>query len=437
MRGAPGQVARPGAAAPNGPMDCDILIIGAGAAGLAAARTAQAAGRRVQLLEARDRPGGRALTDTSLGAPFDLGATWLHDAARNPLADLARDLGVALADSDAARREVTFLDGRRATAAETAEFDAAWADFERAMRARAAQPGPDIPAAAGAPRGGPWDATVAAWQGQVISAWPLEAMSLRDVAANLLGGANLLPAGGLGALVARLAQGLPIAYGAPVARVGWGGARAVAEGPFGRIEARAVICTIPTSLLAGQAIHFDPPLPLPVQQAAHDLPLGAAIKVGLRAAGDDRLGLPDHASTDRLVAPGEDLVPITFWPQGQPIASAWIGGPLAVEVEREGPAAAEALVRAEIAARLGADAPRAFRPGALVSGWRADPWARGVYSHARVGAAGARAVLAAPLAGGRLCLAGEACHADGLAGTVGGAWLSGEAAARHALAAVG
>jgi monoamine oxidase len=415
-------------------MDCDILIIGAGAAGIAAARTALAAGRSVRVLEARPRAGGRALTDTSLGVPFDLGATWLHDAARNPVVDLAREIGVTLHDSDAARREVTFLDGRRATTEELAAFDAAWAAFERAIAARAAAPGPDIPAAEAAPRGGPWDATVAAWQGRVIAAWPLEAMSLRDFHANLLGGANLLPVGGLGALLARLAAPLPVTLGAPVTRLRWGGRQAVAEGPFGTLAARAVICTVPTSLLAGNALHFDPPLPLAVQLAAHDLPLGAAIKVGLRAAGDDRLGLPDHASTDRCIAPGEELIPITFWPRGEPVASAWIGGPLAAQLEREGPEAAEALVRAEIAARLGADAPFAFRPGAAVSAWRGDPWSRGVYSHARVGAAGARAVLAAPLADGRLCLAGEACH-DGLAGTVGGAWLSGVAAARHAMAA--
>ena len=415
-------------------MHCDILIIGAGAAGIAAARTALASGRSVRVLEARPRAGGRAWTDTSLGVPFDLGATWLHDAARNPLTSLARELGVALQDSDAARREVTFLDGRRATAGEVAAYDAAWIGFEQAIAARAAAPGPDVPAAQAAPRGGPWDATVAAWQGQVIAAWPLEAMSLRDFHANLLGGANLLPAGGLGALIARLAAPLPVTLDAPVTRLRWGGRQAVAEGPFGSVTARAVVCTIPTSLLAGNAIRFDPPLPLAVQIAAHDLPLGAAIKVGLRAAGEDRLGLPDHASTDRRIADGEELIPITFWPRGEPVASAWIGGPLAAQLEREGPAAAEALVRAEIAARLGARAAHAFRPGAAVSAWRRDPWSRGVYSHARVGAAAARAVLAAPLADGRLCLAGEACH-DGLAGTVGGAWLSGVAAARHALAA--
>lgn len=416
-------------------MECDILVIGAGAAGLAAARTALAAGRHVQVLEARSRPGGRALTDAALGVPFDLGATWLHDAARNPLADLARGMGIALADSDAARQEASFLGGRRATAAEVAAYDAAWDAFGRAIAARAAAPGPDIPAAAAAPRGGPWDATVAAWQGEVIAAWPLAAMSLRDFAANLLGGANLLPEGGVGALLARLAAGLPVAYGAPVLRLAWGGRMAVAEGPFGTLRARAVICTIPTALLAGAGLSFDPPLPLPVAQAAHDLPLGAAIKVGLRAVGEDRLGLPPHAATDRQVAEGEALVPITFWPQGQPVASAWIGGPLAAEVEREGPAAAEALVRAEIAERLGTAAPTAFRPGALVSAWRSDPWSRGVYSHARIGAAGARAALAAPLAGGRLCMAGEACDTAGLAGTLGGAWASGAAAAGPAIAA--
>lgn len=417
-------------------MDADLLVIGAGAAGIAAARTAIAAGRSVRVLEARSRIGGRAFTDaTTLGTPFDLGATWLHAAERNPLVPLAREGGITLADSDALRQEIAFLEGRRATPEELAAFDAAEAAFEAAIRARAAEPGPDIAAAAAAPQGGPWDATVAAWQGQVIGAWPLSAMSLRDFAANLLDGANLLPEGGLGALLARLAQSLPVTCAAPVARLRWGGREAVAEGPFGTLRARAVVCTIPASLLAGAAIRFDPPLPHAVQQAAHDLPLGAAVKVGLAAAGEDRLGLPMHASTDRRVAPGEELVPITFWPQGRPIVQAWIGGPLGAEVEREGPAAAEALVRAEIAARLGSAAPAAFRPGALVSAWVTDPFARGVYSHARIGAAGARAILAAPLAGGRLCLAGEACH-QGLAGTVGGAWLSGEAAARAALSAL-
>ncbi|MGG5817456.1 flavin monoamine oxidase family protein [Falsiroseomonas sp. HW251] len=414
-------------------MTVDLLVIGAGAAGIAAARAALAAGRSVRVLEARDRVGGRALTDHSLGVPFDLGATWLHAAEQNPLVPLAPTVGVALVDSDALRNEITFAGMRPVTPAEDAAYGVAWNAFEAAIEARAAR-GPDIPAADAAPSGGPWDATIAAWQGEVIAAAPLAAISLHDFAATLLEGGNRLPEGGMGALLERLGAGLPVTLSAPVATLRWGGAEAVAEGPFGTLRARAVICTLPTPLLSAGAIRFDPALPAEVMQAAHDLPLGRAIKVGLHAAGEDRLGLPAHTSTDRQVRPGEAMVPITFWPRSQPIAHGWIGAGVAPDIEREGPAAAEALMREEIAKRLGHDAPRAFRPGALVSAWGTDPLARGVYSHARVGAAGARAVLAAPLAGGRLVFAGEACHPT-LAGTVGGAWLSGEAGAGIALAA--
>jgi monoamine oxidase len=415
-------------------MECDILVIGAGAAGIAAARAITRTTRSVHVLEARSRVGGRGLTSFALGPAFDLGATWLHAADRNPLVRLATGLGVALHDSDALRREVTFIGDRRASPEDQAAYDAAWTAFEEAIHARARDPAIASVAEA-APANGPWDATIAAWQGEVIAAAPLAAMDLHDFAANLLTGANLLPAGGLGTLLARLASNLPITTEAAVTRLRWGGLRAIAEGSFGRLSARAVICTLPTSLIATQTIGFEPALPDALQQAARDLPLGAAIKVGLRAAGTDRLGLPDHSATDRLVTPGESLVPITFWPLGEPIAQGWIGGELARDVEREGPGAAEAVMRQEIAARLGHDAPRAFAPGALVSDWLGDPFARGVYSHARMGAAGARAALAAPLAGGRLVFAGEACHPT-LAGTVGGAWLSGEKAAALALAAL-
>lgn len=417
------------------PDNPDVLVIGAGAAGIAAARALMAAGRRVLVLEARPRPGGRAATDHSLGAPFDLGAAWLHVADRNPLVPLAGELGVRLVDSDAVRQETTFIGERRATPEELAEYEAAWQAFARAIIDRAAAGGPDVGVAAVAPSGGPWDATVAAWQGPIISAWELDTMSLQDFAANSLEGRNLLPDGGLGALVVRLAEGLPIRCGAVVERLRWGGQEAVAEGAFGTLRARAVICTLPTAVLLEGPLRFDPPLPAEVLQAASDLPLGAVAKVGLRAAGSDRLGLPDFASVDRQVAPGETLVTMNFWAFGRDHVTCYLGGAAAAALEREGDAALEAFAREEVARRFGARARTVFRPGALVTRWLRDPFSRGVYSHARIGRAAARQVLAAPLAGGRLCLAGEACHPT-LSGTVGGAWLTGEAAARHALAAL-
>lgn len=416
--------------------DCDILIIGAGAAGIAAARLALAAGARVRVLEARGRIGGRVADDSRFGVPFDLGARWLHHAEDNPLTEHARALGIGLTDSDAVRRERSWIGGREATAAEVAEFDAAFAAWEAQVAARAAAPGPDIAVAAAAPKGGTWDASIAAWMGDVINGWPLESMSLHDYAANLLTGRNLLPEGGMAALLARLAEGLPVTLGAAVTRLRWGGAEAVAEGAFGAIRARAVVCTLPTTLLEAGGIRFDPALPAEVVEAAANLPMGAVLKLGLRAAGEERLGFGPFTSIDRRVEPGGTLVTMGFWPFGHAIVTCHLGGPAAAALEREGDAAAEDFIRAEMAHRFGARAVAAFAPGAIVTRWLRDPFSRGVYSHARVGHAGARGVLARPLAGGRLCLAGEATHPT-LAGTVAGAWRSGEAAARAALKMAG
>ncbi len=417
------------------PGDPDILVIGAGAAGIAAARAIQAAGRSVAVLEARPRPGGRAWTNTeTLGAPYDLGATWLHCADENPLVGLAARQGVTLIDSDAVRREHTRIGRRAVTARQDAAYLAAWAAMEARIEAAAA--GPDVSLAAGAGFAGPWGPTMAQWQGDIISAAPVARISLRDFHANALVGGNRLPEHGLGAFIVALAAGLPIRLAAPVTRLAWGGSHAVAEGPFGTIRARAVIATLPTSLLAADALRFDPPLPPEVMQAAHDLPLGTVAKAGFRVVGEDRLGLAPFTSCDRRVTADESLVAMSFWAFGRPILSCHVGGDAAAGLEREGDAAVEAFIRGEIAVRFGVKAARLFRPGALVSSWLRDPWSRGVYSYARIGCAGARAILATPLAEGRLCLAGEACDI-GQAGTVGGAWRSGEAAAKAALATLG
>jgi monoamine oxidase len=420
---------------PGLPSSPDLLVIGAGAAGIAAARTAIAAGRSVLVLEARGRVGGRALTDVArLGLPYDLGATWLHQAATNPLVSLAEGLGVTLHDSDALRREQTRIGGRPATAGEEAEYAAAFAAAEHAIEAAARDGGPDRSLAAGMGATGPWAPAIEAWQGDIISAAPAGEVSLHDFHANALEGGNRLPEGGFGALVARLAEGLPIRLDAPVTRLAWGGREAVAEGPFGAIRARAVIVTIPTSLLAAEVIRFDPPLPAELLQAAHDLPLGHVVKAGFRAMGEERFGLPPFSAVDRQVAAGEPLVAMSLWPFGRPVISCHVGGAAGRALEAEGDAAVEAFMREEIARRFGADALKALRADPLVSEWGRDRWSRGVYSYARVGRAGARSILARPLAGGRLCLAGEATDL-GMAGTVGGAWRSGVGAAQVAMGA--
>jgi monoamine oxidase len=162
--------------------------------------------------------------------------------------------------------------------------------------------------------------------------------------------------------------------------------------------------------------------------------MGLLNKVALRAAGADRLGLPNSCRVESYVARiGDPGITFVAWPRGGDYVTGFQGGQLAWAMEAEG---AEAFTRNQLRASFGSRVDAAFAPGAVVTRWGANPLTRGAYAYARPGHAGARAVLAQPLAGGRLVFAGEATRTDGLAGTVGGAWLSGLDAAEAVRACV-
>ena len=211
----------------KGMTETDVIIIGAGVAGLAAAAALRRAGRGCVVLEASHRAGGRAWTVPVGGDAFDLGATWLHDADRNKLRDLAEAAGDALEDADAPRRRVMLVDGRPATAEEEQAYWRAAAAFDRTCHARAAAE-PDIALAEAIAelRGDPWMATVETWEAAQISAADPRRFSVRDWSANDLAGRNLWVPGGVGALVQRRLAPLAgeIAFGAPARRIAWGGA---------------------------------------------------------------------------------------------------------------------------------------------------------------------------------------------------------------------
>ncbi|WP_232479043.1 flavin monoamine oxidase family protein, partial [Roseomonas rosulenta] len=405
------------------PSDPDVLVIGAGCAGISAARELAARGRSCVVLEGGPRVGGRAFTESaSLGLPFDHGASWLHQADDNPLTPLARGLGLALLDHDALRDRRLFTRGRFATTAERADFAAAEDAFWTAIDAAARDGAPDRPADQAAPRGGPWDATIAHWEGAQICAAELHHMSLHDLAATALEGPNLILREGIGGLVARLAEGLPVRLDARVDRLHWGARGVVAEGAFGSVAARAAIVTVSTGVLAAGGIAFDPPLPVATQQAIADLPMGLLTKIALRADDPAAPGLPPFASVRRVVdSPGDR--PMSFLARlfHDPLLIGFCGGARAWEMLHDAPAL-EAAARGEIAAMFGAPAAAALGRAA-VTRWGEDPLFRGAYSHAVPGAQTARRVLGTPLADGRLCFAGEACHPR-FAATVAGAWLS-------------
>ena len=425
--------------------ELDVVVIGAGLAGLGAATALRRAGARVLVLEAAGRIGGRAHTrhPPELGGVwFDMGAVWLHSAEQNPLVPIARAAGEILLRSDEHRQECTRLGSRPATDAERADYDGAWDRFAAAAAPLLAPGEADRPLAAVARSlpDDPWALTVEAWEGPVICAVDADRFSLRDWHRNQLSGSNLVPEGGIGAFVARrLGSGLDIKLHTPATRLRWDGpdGAVAVETPSGTVRAGAAIVTVSTGVLAAGAIGFDPPLPAAVAACVDALPMGLAMKVALRATGPDRLDLPGHCSLDRRIArSGEPFMVFQCWPFGRDYVQGWIGGTPAWELARAGEAAAADFALGELRRMFGGRVDRLFAGGArLVTHWDADPLIGGAYSYAVPGRADARARLGEPLAGGRLTFAGEACH-DGLAGTLAGAWLSGQAAAAQALRAV-
>jgi monoamine oxidase len=422
----------------------DVAVIGAGVAGLAAAATLRRAGRSCIILEAGNRIGGRAFTEhpAMFGGrtPFDHGASWLHDAGRNPLIAVAQAHGESVRPDTPWEERVRLLTETGARAA-MPEYEAAEERWRKTVTAKLS--GPDCSLAeAGAPvAGDPWTPTIENWEGAIIAAADADVLSLRDWHANQLDGENYVAPHGLGATLGRClgAQAGRVSLRTRVSAIT---ARAddldILTESGDTLRASSVIVTVSTGVLRAGTIKFTPALPAEKLAALDGLPMGLLTKIVLKAAGTDRLGLPPGTDVVRRVqtrfAPGLSII---FWPDGTDLAIGFLGGRAAWQVAGHNQDAAE-MMRAEIDSALGSRAKHAFAPdSALVTGWGTDPCFLGAYAYATPGNAGARAALAAPIWNGRLSFAGEACAADGLAGTVAGAYLAGQRAAEEAASAWG
>ena len=412
----------------------DVVIVGAGAAGLAAAAALRAAGRSTLLLEASEAPGGRARTTTPAalgGAWLDEGAAWLHMADHNPLVPMAERAGHRLRQAFRSDSRM-FVGNRLATQADHAAYETAEEEWLEAVMRHPVEPDTDLATAAGAFRHqNAWAPTIESWHASLIDAVDAPYLSLADFRLNQLDGENLVAERGFGRLLRDLleADAGPIRCRCPVQRIDWDGPEVRVETPQGTIRAASVIVTVSTGVLGAGSIAFDPALPPDTEEAIANLPMGLLSKIVLRARGEDRLGMMEttHAF-QRLERLGDPFMSFIAWPRGTDHVVGFVGGDAAWAVAPD-PRAAFDLARSKWRAMFGGEADGIFTEGGFATDWGTDPHHLGAYSYARPGGAGARETLGRPIGGGRLLFAGEACRTDGMAGTVGGAVLDGRRAA--------
>lgn len=400
----------------------EVIVIGAGAAGIAAARRLVERGVAVAVLEARERVGGRLVTTMLRGHAVDLGGHWLHAGPINPLVRLGEARGEPL--RVAAQESHLWVGRRRGRPAEAAALGRAFAMADAAMTRQAALPGPDRPAASALPPGlGPWGARVDLVHG-LVSGRPLSRVSLQDFP-SMEYGDNRFIAGGYGGYLSRLAQGLPIALGTAVTRIAWDDDGVCVETARGdRLAAAAVIVTAPMMVLRHAPL-FAPALPAPVRAAIDGFAVGIYEHAVLHWPSCPFVGADRLASVvgGRRAPPGLltriDGTPFHYFELDVHQAAG-------LDAAGHGPDGVRRLVRGVLAEHFG---HRSLHDLAIpvVSEWRHDPWSCGSWAVVPPGHADARAFLREPV-GKRLWFAGEAVSRLQW-GTAGGAYEEGTRAA--------
>lgn len=399
----------------------EIVVIGGGAAGIAAASHLHQAGRACVLLDARDRLGGRGWTINAGGQTIDLGCGWLHSADRNPWTKIAQTQGREIDRSLAPwQRPATGFD---MTQAEFKMYRHALGDFY-ARLSDAARHQPDRPASELLDSGGRWNALIRSVIGYISGA-DVERLSVRDFENYEDNEVNWRVVEGYGTTIVAHADGVEVILNCPVTRIDHGGKRLRIETAQGSVEAEKAIVTLPTDVIAGMHDLFSPALPEKIDAAA-GLPLGLADKLFLS------LAHAEEFEPDTRVFGRTDAVTGTYSLRsfGRPLIECYFGAGLAADLERGGEKAFVAHAVHELTARMGSAFAKRLDFLALHC-WRADPFAGGSYSFALPGQEGKRTVLAAPV-DGRLFFAGEACSVHDFS-TAHGAYRTGITAAKAVL----
>lgn len=404
----------------------DVVIVGGGAAGIAAARRLADTGLATLLLEAESRLGGRAWTQEVAGLRLDLGAGWLHSAERNAWTEIARADGVPLFQGTPAWGSQFHDLGF--SAEERLQARTALGDW---MQRMSEAPPPGDNAAASLDPASEWNPFVRTIAG-FLSGGRLEDLSAVDYLAYDQASSELnwrLPSG-FGALIAgSFPARVALRLATPVEGVELEARGVRLTTPRGVVHARALIFGVSTQVLAGDSIKLPAQL-APWREAAARLPLGHVEKLFLEIVGDS----PFEPETQVLGDPRDPRTGSYYLrPMDMPVVEGFFGNEGALFLEDAGPAAGFAFALDQLAALFGADIRRSLRP-MLVSRWNRSLRIGGAYSYARPGQAAARQALAQPF-DARIFFAGEATSREDFS-TAHGAHDSGVRAAEQAIAAL-
>jgi monoamine oxidase len=411
--------------------DVDIAIVGAGAAGIAAARRAIAAKARVAVFEAGGRAGGRCITDTALlGLPFDLGAHWIRypDDTPRPVQG-----NKSVVEIYAAPRGQTIRVGPRN--ARDAELETYLAALLRAHRAieDAGRGKADQPAAQALPGDlGVWKDTIGFGLGPFLYGQDLDKVSVQDIIRAGDRERAALCRQGYGTLLAALAADVPVRLSTPVTRIDWYRDRVELAMAKGRVIVRTVIVTASTNVIAADKIEFEPDLPKPVLDAVNKLALGSYDHIGLLIPGN-----PFGLQRDDLVfeqSSGPRTAALLGRVGGTDLYVVEVAGSFGRELATKGEAAMLDFAVQWLGSIFGTGVKSRITRS-HVTRWNEQPYVLGAMSVASPSGAEARSALVEPV-GGRVFFAGEALHASKW-GTVTGAWESGERTADAALRRLG
>jgi monoamine oxidase len=429
-------------------VNADAIVIGAGAAGLAAARGVAGGGFSAVVLEARDRIGGRARTlyDPRCPAPIELGAEFIHGTPQVTI-DLMQLAGVVAVGEGGSSWVYRGSGWQR----EDDLFERVTELAEKIDREASDE---SVEAFLSRYRRDPRYEDAARWMERLVEGFdaadPAQA-SAHAIAQEWCGAASLRnsqarPSSGYERLLGALARALPldrvrVDLQTVVHEIEWGErgviVRAERFGQRCEYRARMAIVTLPIGVLASGTVQFIPPLPAEKQRAISSIAMGPVVKIALRFGTRFWADLQHGRFADAAFFSNFEGAFATFWtsyPIVSPLIVGWAGGPRARRFTERSEAEIVSLAIDEIAAMFSIPRARVLDhlEAAYVHDWQRDPYALGAYSYLKTGGVGAREALATPV-NGTLFFAGEAAAGISEAGTVAGALISGATASEKAL----